>query len=429
MKPKYLNVKNNTAYIRDINLEKIAQTFHTPLYVYDQVELEENMDLFLNNFKSDYFNCHTVYASKAMLIPTLCEILARKGLWMDAVSMGDLYVAKESGFPMEKIIFHGNNKSFEELDFAVKNHCIIVVDHLQELIDLCLIAKKCNLNVNTMFRVNPGINAHTHKYIQTATYVSKFGESIYDDKVIDQIMNVYLNNNHIKLIGFHSHIGSQIQEVEPFMMNVEKMLEFSLNIMKKYHYLLTSVNFGGGFGIPYILEDNPLDKKLTLNSMVSKIYEIGNKIGFVPDDVFIEPGRSILGNAGITLYSCGDFKHTYGDKNYQFIDGGMTDNIRPALYSADYACDVVNKMNDKKEIVCDLAGKCCESGDIIIYNAVLPKVSRGDIIMVYATGAYNYSMSSNYNNMLKPAVVFLKDDAKLVARRENLDDLMRLFKL
>ena len=428
MKPKYLNIKNNTAHIRDINLYDVAKQFKTPLYVYDQVELEENMKLFIDNFKSDTFNCHTVYASKAFLVPELCKLLVKHGLWMDAVSYGDLYVAYKSGFPMNHIIFHGNNKSVEELKFAVLNNSIIVVDHLEELVTLNNICDALNKDANTMFRINPGIDAHTHKFIQTATYVSKFGESMFDDITIDKIMKEYLNSEHVKLLGFHSHIGSQIQEVEPFLLNASKMLAFSKSIIDKYNYELTSVNFGGGFGIPYVSNDKPIDKKLTTNKMIELIESLGNEIGFKPTDIYIEPGRSVLGNSCVTLYTCGDFKHTYGDKNYQFIDGGMTDNIRPALYQAEYECDVVNKMNDEKTIICDIAGKCCESGDIIIQNAQLPKTSSGDILMVYSTGAYNYSMASNYNNMLKPAVVFINDEPKVVSRRETLEDLLKLFK-
>ena len=358
----------------------------------------------------------------------MCELLVKHGLWMDAVSLGDLYVAYKSNFPMDHIVFHGNNKSREELEFAVEHNSIIVVDHLDELKLLNIICEEKNKNISTMFRVNPGIDAHTHKYIQTATYVSKFGESIFDDDMIDKIMIEYKNSKYVKLLGFHSHIGSQIQELEPFLLNVTKMLSFSKNIIDKYNYNLTAINFGGGFGIPYIINDQPLNKELTAAKMIELLTSLGNEIGWLPKDVFIEPGRSIVGNACVTLYTCGDFKHTYGDKNYQFIDGGMTDNIRPALYDAEYACDIVNKMDDEKSVVCDIAGKCCESGDIIIYNALLPKTEPGDILMVYATGAYNYSMSSNYNNMLKPAVVFLSDKPKIVSRRETLDDLLKLFK-
>lgn len=428
MKPKYLNIKNNIAHIRDISLLDVAKEFKTPLYVFDQVELEENMDLFVKQFQSTCINCHTVYASKAFLIPEMCDLLVKHGLWMDAVSLGDLYVAYKSNFPMEHIIFHGNNKSYEELEFSVQHNCVIVIDHFEELQLLNSICEKYNKCINAMFRVNPGIDAHTHKYIQTATFVSKFGESMFDDATIDKIMKEFINCKYVKLLGFHSHIGSQIQELEPFLLNVSKMLSFSKNIMDKYNYPLTAVNFGGGFGIPYTQNDLPLDKQLTLTKMVELIESLGKELNFIPKDIFIEPGRSIVSNSCVTLYTCGDFKHTFGDKNYQFIDGGMTDNIRPALYEAEYTCDIVNKMNDEKQVVCDIAGKCCESGDIIIHNAILPKTEVSDILMVYATGAYNYSMASNYNNMLKPAVVFIDEQPRVVARRETLDDLLKLFK-
>lgn len=428
MKPKYLNVIGNEAYIRNHRLSDLAKKYGTPLYVYDQKELEENMNLFKTNFQSTNFNTHIVYASKAFLVPEMCKILTEEGLWMDAVSLGDLFVAKVSKFNLEHIIFHGNNKTREELEFAITNNVVIVVDHYQELVLINQIATRLQLTVRTMFRVNPGINAHTHKYIQTATYVSKFGESIYDEKMINQIMNYYLEHQNLILLGFHSHIGSQIQEIEPFLMNIEKMMEFSEKIICEYHYPLSSVNFGGGFGIKYINEDIPINLELVLRQMIDKINLLSTKTNFYPKDVYIEPGRSILGNAGITLYTCCDFKHTYGDKNYQFIDGGMTDNIRPALYNADYCCDIVNKMNNEKNIICDIAGKCCESGDIIIYNARIPKPNYGDVIAIYATGAYSYAMASNYNNMLRPAVVFIKENAKVVARREQLEDLLRLFK-
>ena len=428
MKPKYLNIQNNQAYIRNINLTEVAKEYKTPLYVFDQVELEDNMKLFKENFNSNLFNCHTVYASKAFLVPAMCDLLVKHGLWMDAVSLGDLYVAYKSNFPMEHIIFHGNNKTYEELVFAVEQNVVVVVDHLEELVLLNSICEAKQKYINTMFRINPGIDAHTHKFIQTATFVSKFGESMFDEKTIDKIMKKYCESKYVKLLGFHSHIGSQIQEVEPFLLNVTKMLAFSKEVMDKYNYQLSSVNFGGGFGIPYIQNDQPLDKKLTASKMIELISSLGKEIGFVPKDVFIEPGRSIVGNACVTLYTCGDVKHTYGNTFYQFIDGGMTDNIRPALYEAEYACDIANKMNDEKVLICDVAGKCCESGDIIIHNAMIPQTIPGDILMVYATGAYNYSMASNYNNMLKPAVVFIDDSTRVVAKRESLDDLLKLFK-
>lgn len=424
MKPKYLNIINNNAYIRNISLVNLAKEVGTPLYVFDQVELEENMDLFKDNFSSTEYNSHIVYASKAFLVKEMCNILNKKDLWMDAVSLGDLFVAKNSGFNMEHIIFHGNNKSLDEINYAIENNSIIVVDNIEELKIICSLNKE----VRTMFRVNPGIEAHTHKYIQTSLLSSKFGESIFDEQKIDDIFDLYKNNPKVHLLGFHSHIGSQILSNEPFIKNIEVMMEFSNKVSKKYNYPLTAINFGGGFGINYNQTEAYLDKALLLKEMKDKFISLNKEYNLNIKDVFIEPGRSILGEACVSLYECGMYKETFGKKNYQFINGGMTDNIRPALYQAVYSCDIANKMNDEKVNICDIAGKCCESGDILIKDARLPKTVPGDILMIYATGAYTYSMSSNYNNILKPAVVFLeKNNYKIVSKKQELEDLMHLF--
>lgn len=424
MKPKYLNVINNIAYIRNTNLVDLARNVSTPLYVFDEVELKENMDMFVNNFSFSNYNTHVVYASKAFLVKEMCSLLNEKGLWMDAVSLGDLFVAYNSGFNMEHIMFHGNNKSIEEINFAIEHNSIIVVDNIEELKTICSLGKK----VKTMFRVNPGIEAHTHEYIQTSLLSSKFGESIFDLNKIEEIFTLYKNNPNVLLLGFHSHIGSQILSSTPFIKNIEVTMEFSSNVSKKYNYPLCAINFGGGFGINYNETDNTLDKVTLLHDMMAKFNELNIKYELNIKDIFIEPGRSILGEACISLYECGTYKETYGKKNYQFINGGMTDNIRPALYQAIYSCDIANKMNDTRINKCDIAGKCCESGDILIKDALLPKTEPGDILMIYATGAYTYSMSSNYNNLLKPSVVFLTENGyKIVSQKQELDDLMRLF--
>ena len=428
MKPKYLNVRNNTAYIRDFNLDDLAKNFKTPLMVFDEVELRENMRTFINNFKDDAFNTHVAYASKALLLPYLCKIVEEEHLLIDAVSLGDLYVIKQSGFNMQNVIFHGNNKSIEELDFAACHDCIIVVDNLNELTELVEISKKINKNIRTLVRVNPGIDAHTHKYVQTALITSKFGESIHDDIKIDGLMSWYQHHPNVKLLGFHSHIGSQINDEAPLLENIKIMMEFSKKVEDLYDYKLSAINFGGGFGIPYLNDDQELPLDIILSKMIDKIKEVGNNIGFMPEDVYIEPGRSILGSSGVTLYTCGILKENMNGHLFQFIDGGMTDNIRPALYDAKYEADIVSRMNYEKNIICDIAGKCCESGDIIGYDVKLPCPKKGDILMMYATGAYTYSMSSNYNNMLKPEIIFLNDKVTVAARRENLEDLMRLFK-
>ncbi len=428
MKPKYLNIIDNSAYLRNISYVDLAKQYQTPLYVFDEIELRENMDDFLTHFQSADLSCHTVYASKALLIPSIVKICKEKGLYIDAVSLGDLYVIKESGFPMNKVVFHGNNKSIEELKFAVDNKVIIVVDHLEELIDLINYCKENNQKAKTLFRVNPGIEAHTHKYVQTSLNTSKFGESIYDNERINLIMNCYKDNKNVKLLGFHSHIGSQIFEEEPFLLNVRKMMAFSKQVENLYQYPLTNINFGGGFGIKYLETDAGLDVKSLLPKMVELVKTLNKQLNLRIKDLFIEPGRSILGNSCVTIYKCCDIKENINHHKFLFVDGGMADNIRPALYQAKYSADIVMKMNDEKNEIYDIAGKCCESGDILAIDLRLPKPDKNDYLMVYSTGAYTYSMSSNYNNMLKPAIVFVSDKPKLVVRRQELKDLMSLYK-
>ncbi len=428
MTPKYLTIKNHELYLHNYALTDLAKTFGTPLYVYDEQDLREKMNLFKDNFSSKKFESKVVYASKAFLVPEIVKMVQDEGLYIDSVSLGDLFLFKMVKFPLEKVVFHGNNKSDEELEYAIINKVgLIVVDNLDELKRLIKIAQKNKRIVNTLFRVNPGINAHTHKYTQTALYVSKFGESIYDDSTIDEIIRTYKSSDLVKLCGFHSHIGSQIKEMKPFILNIQKMVSFSKNVETKYQIKLPILNIGGGFGIKYYEGDKEIDLVKLLKKMVKSIEVETQKMGYNPKTIMIEPGRSIVGNAGITLYQCGMLKHTYGNKNYLFINGGMTDNIRPALYQAKYEVAIANKIEQKKELLVDVAGKCCESGDIIAQDALIPLPSKDDILVVYATGAYTYSMSSNYNNILKPAVIFVGDKVKVVSKRETLDDLAHLF--
>ncbi len=425
MKPKYLKIDNGNAKIRDFSLVDLAHKYGTPLFVLDQKELIDNINDFKSYFHSNLFKSNIVYASKALLVPELVNICNNNHLFIDAVSLGDLYVLKESHFEMKNVVFHGNNKSIDELKFAIENDVIIVVDNLEELMML----KELNPSkIRTMVRINPGIEAHTHKYIQTALNKSKFGINIEDDEQINQLMKIYLNNSNLVLLGFHSHIGSQIYEKNAFLLNADKMMRFSKKISDLYQYHLSSINLGGGFGIKYVEEDQGLDLKDCLNALRDRIEELTKELDFKLESVYIEPGRRLLGASCITLYTCCNTKTNLGGHKYLFIDGGMTDNIRPALYQAKYHMDIANKMNDEKNQVFDVAGKCCESGDLIGTDIHLPNINPGDILIVYSTGAYTYSMSSNYNNMLKPAVIFLDDDVKITARRQNLEDLMILFK-
>lgn len=426
MRPLGFKVINNEAYLNNHKLSDIAKEYKTPLYVMDDVHLRRTLNDFKNYFKGSTFNPYVVYASKAFMTPYICNLMTEYNNYMDSVSIGDLYVAQYSGFNMEHIVFHGNNKSIEELEYAIKENVgIIVVDNYHELCMLDTLLKN-NKKQNILIRVNPGIDAHTHKYIQTAKLSSKFGESIYDAEIIDKLITKIKTSENLNLLGFHAHIGSQIHESEAFITEIDKMVAFQLDICSRYNIQLPTLNLGGGFGIKYEKDEKNLSIKDMMITISNHLDEVLKNQKIIKN-IMIEPGRSIVGPAGITLYTCSQIKKTYGGKNYLFIDGGMTDNIRPALYDATYECDIVNKMEDNKEILVDVVGKCCESGDIIRQNVLVPQIEKDDILVVYATGAYNHSMSSNYNNHLKPAVVSVGETVKLVSRRESLDDLCKLF--
>ena len=271
MKPFNLTTVNNELYLNNFSLKELAKTYHTPLYVYDEKHILSVIDEYLNNFKSSKFETKIVYASKAFLVPQICSIASSKGLMLDAVSVGDLYVIEKSGFSLKNVVFHGNNKSNDELEYAVKHKVgLIVIDNLDELDRLDKITCEKKVSVNTLFRVNPGIDAHTHKFIQTALYISKFGESIYDDETIAKIIKKYQTSNYVKLLGFHSHIGSQIHDQKPFLMNIDKMVEFTKKIENKYQIRLPYLNLGGGFGIQYQTTDKELDLENLLKKMIKR---------------------------------------------------------------------------------------------------------------------------------------------------------------
>ena len=429
MKPMNLKRINNELHLNNISIKSLADKYGTPLYLYDEIELHYNMKEYVSNFKSKKFDAHVVYASKAFLAPELCKIVDEESLYMDAVSIGDLYIANTSNYPMSKIVFHGNNKSIEELEYAVINGVgIIVVDNLYELKCLIAITNRLEKDVNIMFRVNPGIDVHTHVYVQTSKLTSKFGESIFDEEIIDNLITTVQMAKYVHLLGFHAHIGSSVMESEAYQLEIEQMVAFQNNINNKYHLSLYHLNIGGGFAITYTKKNKALSIAEMMYRVVGYLEAEISKTNSLINTVYIEPGRSIVGNAGVTVYKVSQIKPTYGQKNYLFIDGGMTDNIRPALYQATYEVDVVNKLNVKKDVRVDVVGKCCESGDIIRQDVLMPMVSDQDYLIVYATGAYNYSMFSNYNNMLKPALICVGDEIKVWSKKEELKDLMRLFK-
>lgn len=425
MKPIGLNIKHNVLHIGKYNLSEVAKEFKTPLYVFDELQLKTNILDYLENFKSDSFKTSVVYASKAFLTSEFVKYLKDFNISMDAVSLGDMFIAKSNGFDMSRIVLHGNNKSNEELEYAVDNKVgLIVVDNLFELSNLIEIVSKKKTLVNILFRINPNIDAHTHKYIQTSNMESKFGTNILDNVEIEKLISLSKSSNFINLVGIHAHIGSQIFEKEAFILEANKLIEFVNSLNLKYSLNLTTLNLGGGFGIKYIEEDRAVPIKDMMITLIKHLEELVKSTNSLINHFMIEPGRSIVGSAGFTLYTISQIKKTFGKKEYLFIDGGMADNIRPALYDAIYSVDVVNNPEGVKNRLVDVVGKCCESGDIIRRDVYVPNVSNGDTLIVYSTGAYNYTMSSNYNSLLRPGVILIGDTIKVLKERQKLEDLL-----
>ncbi|KNF10016.1 diaminopimelate decarboxylase LysA [Gottschalkia purinilytica] len=404
----------------------LKREFGTPLYVIDENLVRNTCRVFKNNFSLDGLNTEVIYASKAFLNIAMCKLINEEGLSIDVVSGGELYTALKANFPPARMYMHGNNKTVQELTLAVESGVgRIIVDNNHEIDLLEDICRSLNKTMTVLLRINPGIEAHTHEYIQTTKHDSKFGESIYSDEILN-IVNRLSNSNYLDFKGFHCHIGSQIFEEESFFLGASAMIEFAAKIKDECNFTVEELNLGGGFGVYYSNEDKPMNLEKFLKELAILVKSKSKDLGLESPKFMIEPGRSIISNAGTTLYEVGSTKSTYGGKNYIFIDGGMTDNPRPALYSAKYEGAIANKMNKENEVNYTIAGKCCESGDMIIKDIKLPKTESGDIVAVFSTGAYNYSMASNYNRLPKPPVLFVKDGkARIVVKRETYEDIIR----
>ena len=421
-----VNEKGNLS-IGGVDTVELVKEFKTPLYVMDQELIETTIDKMKAAFKSTRFNTRIAYAGKAFLSTGMIKLVESKGLDLDVVSGGELYTAYKAGFPMNKVHLHGNNKLVNEIEMAVEFGIdTIVVDNEDEIDKIERICREKGKKQAVLVRIDPGIEAHTHHYIKTSGLTSKFGISLFQDNLFDIIKR--LNDSEwIEFKGFHTHIGSQIFQSAFFIFALDEIFKYLDKLKKELGIVVHTVNMGGGFGVYYKEGDDPKPIEEVLSEIITytEAMEIKYQIGF--KELCIEPGRSIVGNAGTTLYEVGGIKETVGGKTYVFIDGGMSDNIRTALYQAEYEAGVVNKLNDTDVREITLAGKLCESGDIIIEKGKLPKATEiGDIVAVTTTGAYCYTMSSNYNRMMRPAVVFVKDGkAKVAVKRETLDDLIR----
>lgn len=421
-----MTVENGELNISGVGVSELKAQYGTPLYVYDENMLVNQCRTFINNFKSSRFKTEVLYASKAFSCLEVLRIASREGLGVDVVSLGEIYTAYKAGYDMKRAYFHGNNKTREELQYALEVGVgTIVIDNDYEYEMINEIVRESGNTVDVLLRINTGIDAHTHEYIKTAKDDSKFGYSVYDETIYDLIADIN-NQSNLNFVGFHSHIGSQIFEKTSFFEAVKVVMEFTQKVQERLGLTISVLNLGGGFGVYYTEEDRPFELAEFLKEYIEVVERESDNFGLDLTKVVIEPGRSLTCNAGSTLYSVGGVKKTFAGREYVFVDGGMADNPRYALYKAKYEAMLANKMNEEADTTYTVAGKCCESGDMLVMDAKLPKAEQGDLLLVSSTGAYNYSMSSNYNRLPKLPVVFVKDGtSSLVVKGETLEDLIR----
>lgn len=406
------------------DLVKLAEKYGTPLYVIDEKTLRSICADYKKAFEK-YPKTNIMYASKALCTSAISSILASEGLGFDTVSGGEIYTVNNSGANMSKVLFNGNNKSFDELTLALDLGVgRISVDNFYELALLNTIAQSKNKIVDILLRITPGIECHTHHYIQTGHLDSKFGFDLTQiDEAVELILNEYTN---LKLHGLHAHIGSQIFETSIYADEIDILCREISRLDEKYAVKLDEINIGGGLGVKYTEDDVPPSTYEIGEIIVNSLNKAIEKYNIEPPAIFIEPGRSIISMCGVTLYTTGSSKQVPHGRKYVSIDGGMADNPRPSLYQAKYFAQIANKKDTQDTENITLCGRFCESGDILIENIELPKIEEGDILCVYNTGAYNYSMASNYNRVEKPAMVLVNDGhSDLIIKRENLDDIIR----
>ena len=422
-----MEVKNNELYIGGVSSTRLVEEYKSPLYVMDENMLRETCKNYYDSFRCKENNNRVAFAGKAFLTLEMCRLVKEEGLYLDVVSGGELYTAYKADFPMEKIYFHGNNKTIDEIKLGIeKGVGRFVVDNIEEMDMINQIAGENHKKQDIYLRLTPGIEAHTHEYIQTGQIDSKFGFAPVGNTIMNAVKHA-LELENINLVGLHCHIGSQIFEIQPFEDAAEVMLEFIYKIKEETGHLINELDLGGGFGIYYTEEDKPRETKEYCTAILNKVDEVCGRINMPKPILTIEPGRSIVGNAGTTLYTIGAIKEIEGVRTYVSVDGGMTDNIRPALYEAKYEMAIANKMNRERDNLVTVAGKCCESGDILVKDIYLQNPERGDILATFTTGAYGFSMASSYNKNVKPAVVFVKNgEAKLVSKRQTFEDLLSL---
>jgi diaminopimelate decarboxylase len=405
---------------------ELAAQFGTPLMVMDEAVIRHRCRTYLNAVAASFpEGSMPLYASKALSLKKLYEIMKEEGMGIDVVSSGELYTAYRAGFPLEKAYFHGNSKTDTDIAFAM-DHGIghFVCDNEDELRAIHAEAGRRGIRQKVLLRLTPGIDPHTHEKISTGRIDCKFGAAIETGQAETLVLSA-LEKENIELRGYHCHIGSQIFDYAPFCDAAVMMLEFVAEMGRKHGYLASVLNLGGGMGVPYVESDPSIDYAANIAGIGKLIGETCQRLGIQAPAILLEPGRSIVADAGMTLYNVTSVKEIPGFKNYAAVNGGMTDNPRYTLYQADYTVLPASRMNDDRDFLCTIAGSCCESGDLLQENVSIPKPNRGDLIAVLTTGAYNYSMASNYNRIARPSVVMLQGGKDYVAvRRESLEDLL-----
>ncbi|MCY4112270.1 MAG: diaminopimelate decarboxylase [Chloroflexi bacterium] len=405
--------------------EELAKDFGTPLYIYDEATLRAACRGYTRALADRYPDALVLYAGKAYVDPTLLQVAASEGLGMDAVSSGEVRVAQAAGLPLERVVLHGNNKLPREIDLALEVGVgRIVVDALEEIEIIDELARRRGQTAQVLLRLTPGVEAHTHEYIRTGAVDSKFGLGL-DSGAAEEAVARAMRAPNLDVMGLHAHIGSQIFDTEPYADTINITLDFAERMRAAHGLDLRDLSPGGGGGVRYTLDDDPPDPSDIVEAITSTVLARGLAH---PPRLLIEPGRSIVARAGVALYAVGTVKHIPGVRTYVSVDGGMADNPRPALYQSKYAALLANRPGDGSPETLTLAGRYCESGDVLLRDTVLPPLRRGDLIAVPASGAYHMSMASTYNMVGRPAVVIVAEgQARLTRRRESDEDLLAVF--
>lgn len=420
-----IQTQDGTLYFAGHNTVQLAQKYGTPLYLMDETRIRENCRMYLRAFRKHFGEtARPLYASKAASFKRMYEIMHSEGMGVDVVSAGEIHTAVRAGFPMEQAYFHGNNKTDAEIQYAIEQGVgYFVADNHEELDAINCIAGALGKQQRVLLRLTPGIDPHTYEAVATGKVDSKFGAAIETGQA-ETLFQYTRTLPNVTLVGFHCHVGSQVFDEDVFERAGQIMLEFVALLQSRYGFATQQLDLGGGYGVRYCESDKQVDIEQRIGEVASSLKASAAALGIPLPTILMEPGRSIVADAGMTLYTVGTVKRIPGYKNYVSVDGGMTDNPRYALYGSAYTVFAAGRMNEPAVLPCDVVGRCCESGDIIQPKVALPDVRRGDILAVCTTGAYNYSMASNYNRVTRPPVVMLTPERDTLAvRRESLEQL------